>query len=539
MHSSSLIRVSPCSFWLTAQAPKLSTVVLSAWLLLVLAGGNSQAQTSAEEISFSRLQQAITAISEGNLRQAKAILTAVLASRPRDADALNLLGVVRAQQHRFTEGERLLRRALGVVPTHVGAHINLAELYVTLKRPEQAKQLLLAGHKLAPARADINVKLATLYEEEGDHQEALRYLDLVPREDASPDYFNLLLKTLLKLNRLEDARKLAAEFKKAPIDSEATMTFAMLLAAGGLTEEALTLLEDALSQSSASYPLLYALGVVNSRIKRYDKAEDYLLVALKAKPADVATLRALAQVARTSGNLEKALAYLLQARRVSPDTPEVLYDFAATALKMGLILDALPAFQRLNDLYPRQPAYVFGLAAARLRKGELEEAERLSRIYMQLRPLDGSGYYLRGAALHLLNRQAEAQDALEHSLRLMQNPQAEYLLGLTLYEQGKRVAAIERLRTVVQAHPEHAAAQATLGTALSDAGNYAEARIALERSVQIDPDDLRANYQLGLVYSKLGEKEAAKRMFARADELRASERQRESVILKLIEPPEK
>ena len=42
----------------------------------------------------------------------------------------------------------------------------------------------------------------------------------------------------------------------------------------------------------------------------------------------------------------------------------------------------------------------------------------------------------------------------------------------------------------------------------------------------------------GLVYAKLGEKEEAKKMFARADELRQQHRSNESVILKLIEPPQ-
>ena len=76
-----------------------------------------------------------------------------------------------------------------------------------------------------------------------------------------------------------------------------------------------------------------------------------------------------------------------------------------------------------------------------------------------------------------------------------------------------------------------------LGTAYREEGSYTEARVALERAVEIQANDLRANYQLGLVYSKLGDKEAAKKMFARADDLRSRQRNEESVILKLIEPP--
>jgi Flp pilus assembly protein TadD len=90
----------------------------------------------------------------------------------------------------------------------------------------------------------------------------------------------------------------------------------------------------------------------------------------------------------------------------------------------------------------------------------------------------------------------------------------------------------------VRARPEHAAAHAALGAVYSERSDYAGARAELERAVELDPEDLRANYQLGLVYAKLGDKEGAQKMFKRADELRGRERQRESVILKLIDPPQ-
>src|SRR4051812_9912796 len=46
----------------------------------------------------SRLRQAAEAVGDGRLAQAEELLDSVLSSSPRDADALNLLGVVRAQQ---------------------------------------------------------------------------------------------------------------------------------------------------------------------------------------------------------------------------------------------------------------------------------------------------------------------------------------------------------------------------------------------------------------------------------------------------------
>jgi len=93
------------------------------------------------------------------------------------------------------------------------------------------------------------------------------------------------------------------------------MKFALLLAAGGLNNEAVDLLEAARQQIPNSFPVLYALGVISVSAKRYEKAEEYFTAALSVKPEDVDTLRALAKAARASGNLEKALAHLVEARR--------------------------------------------------------------------------------------------------------------------------------------------------------------------------------------------------------------------------------
>jgi tetratricopeptide (TPR) repeat protein len=143
-----------------------------------------------------------------------------------------------------------------------------------------------------------------------------------------------------------------------------------------------------------------------------------------------------------------------------------------------------------------------------------------------------------GAALLRQDRVPEAQAALQRSLSLKADPDTEYLVGVSLEKSGKRAAALDTYRRVVQSRPNHAAAHAALGAAYREAGNFADARAELEQAIQLDPDDLRANYQLGLVYSKLGEQAAAKRMFDRADDLRKRQQDQERVILKLVDAPQ-
>ena len=158
---------------------KLSHALLL--LALLSTASVALAQTRGAQANLRRLEQAAAALRLGESQKAEALLKAVLATAPRDADALNLLGVVRVRQERAAEAETLFRRALAAEPSHIGAHLNLSELLVTAGRAGEALDVLLAAHRLEPARADVNLKLASLYISRGEHGRAVEHLRLVPR----------------------------------------------------------------------------------------------------------------------------------------------------------------------------------------------------------------------------------------------------------------------------------------------------------------------------------------------------------------------
>jgi len=270
----------------TTHKPLVTRFLPMAILLAINITTYGQADSNRDQ-----LQQAVTEISQGRLSQAESILNSVLASHPRNADALNLLGVVRAQQQRPAMAEDLFRRALSASPTHVGAHLNLGELLLTTNRTAEALPVLLKGHALAPQHPQINIALARLYEQQEKYDLALKHLRYVPQTEASVDYYPLLLKSLLKLNRLDEARQVADEFGRSGLrDPDIQAQLAMLLYAARLKEDAQALLEAALVQSPKSLALLHAAGVVYGAEKQYQKAEEFLNQALRVNPDDVMTI---------------------------------------------------------------------------------------------------------------------------------------------------------------------------------------------------------------------------------------------------------
>ncbi len=89
-----------------------------------------------------------------------------------------------------------------------------------------------------------------------------------------------------------------------------------------------------------------------------------------------------------------------------------------------------------------------------------------------------------------------------------------HLLRAVIYrEQGKRAAAIDEYKTVVQLRPDIVAARVQLGAYLLEAGNAEEALPLLEGALKYHATQLQAHLNLGDAYRILGRSADAKREF--------------------------
>jgi Flp pilus assembly protein TadD len=489
--------------------------------------------------SYDRLEDVANLIRQGKLTLAEAELEAILQKQPHEANAINLLGVVQAQQQRVVQAEQLFLRALKESPRLVGAYVNLGRLYLDQKKPERALWAYSEAIRLAPDDPNINYNLASLYEERHDFERALAYMEKIPRATWGVAELYLITKCYLGLGRTGEALSLITPLKQpGMLKPEEAAGFAAAFLKKDLIDDAIGLLEGARQNEPNSFVLLYQLGAAHVQKKDWSPADKFYSDALALKPESVPVLRALARVARARRELEKALSYLVRARKLAPDAPMVLYDFAVAAFSMNLILDALPVAEELYRQNPSDASYVHLLAVTRFRHDEKAQAESLLRRYIELRPKDWLGYYLLGVTLYTVKRYSEARRTFEQSLAFGPSADSQYMLGLIADTEGDTVAALRWLQPLVKTSPSHAAAHTLLGIVYAERNDVAAARNMLERAAQLNPKDLRAHYQLGLVYAKLGEKERAQQMFAIADRLREEQRNQEVVSFKLIDPPE-
>ena len=107
-----------------------------------LAAGSSSSASTGDSNADSNYSMAKTAIAQFKYDEAKGYLEKVLATKPDDADALNLMG--------FTErklgdpGKSLVyyNKALALNPKHLGANEYLGELYLEMKDVKKAEERL-------------------------------------------------------------------------------------------------------------------------------------------------------------------------------------------------------------------------------------------------------------------------------------------------------------------------------------------------------------------------------------------------------------
>src|SRR3954452_21933313 len=84
------------------------------------------------------MTEAVRAHRSGKLADAAAAYRRVLEVDPREADALNNLGIILAQQGDLSAASEFLARALEVRPDSADTRSNLANLYVQLGRFDDA-----------------------------------------------------------------------------------------------------------------------------------------------------------------------------------------------------------------------------------------------------------------------------------------------------------------------------------------------------------------------------------------------------------------
>ena len=183
----------------------------------------------------------------GNWRAAERLYRDVLATDPRHADCLHLLGVIASGAGRYDEALEWIGRAIEVAPGYAAAHHNLGNALLALGRIEAAVAAYNTGLQLQPLRAAGHYNLANALARLGRWDEAIENyrIAVTLRPDYAPAYNNWGI-ALERVGRLEEAIGAYTEaLQHEPHHAETCNNLANALKDLGRTGEALALYEQA------------------------------------------------------------------------------------------------------------------------------------------------------------------------------------------------------------------------------------------------------------------------------------------------------
>jgi tetratricopeptide (TPR) repeat protein len=345
------------------------------------------AQMPAKD-SSSLLQDAGRALAAGDLETAEQKLQWILHSSPGNYRALDLLGIVRAQQQRNSEAEIIFQRVIKSQPDYASAHINLGLLYIQMGEPEQATPQLEEGLRLAPERTDAATALTGILRGQaraivasGDLEKGLSLLlrarKLQPsdpdvlfdfgmvalRMSLLPDALDAFQQTLrlrgndaaaiyglgrtyIELAKFQEAREQFARYIELQPD-DATGHYALGLSCADLqlAPEARAEFEKSIALQPAQTESYFRLGLINLDAKEYDSAESNFQHVLARDPKHAGALAALGRANMEQKKYDQAADLLERAISSDDSLREAHYYLGMTYARMGRKEDSDQQFQ--------------------------------------------------------------------------------------------------------------------------------------------------------------------------------------------------
>lgn len=229
----------------------------------------------------------------------------------------------------------------------------------------------------------------------------------------------------------------------------------------GEFDDALARLATARDEQNPLWQLLS--GDVRAAREAYEEALPYYTAALNLDPKSVEARTGLVRAQIALGRLSEAEESLARARELNVQDLALWRLEGQLALARDRIEEALAAYRKVLAQRPQDELALLGTASAELAAGRAPAAT---------------------AALERLPDGAQSA------------PRAEFLRALIATQQRDFVAALNRLRRVLAAAPNHRESLQLAANLHFQLGQYGDAEHVLRRLIKLDPDDQRIQRML-------------------------------------------
>jgi tetratricopeptide (TPR) repeat protein len=254
------------------------------------------------------LGQALQHHRAGRLREAGQLYQQILATNPRNADALHYLGLIAHQTGRHDVAVDLIRQVIAVNPKDAGAHINLGNALKDMGQMNEAIGAYRQAIRIQPDIAMAHDNLGLVLQAKGQLDEAIAaFSKAIEKEPSWPTPRLNLGWVFYQQNRFEEAR---LAFQKAaecePNNADAYNFLAIALAELQRFDEAAKALDRAMALAPNSAFTHQARGMILWRSGREAEAVESFRRAVETAPKSVSGWVYLGQTLRHIGRFAEA-----------------------------------------------------------------------------------------------------------------------------------------------------------------------------------------------------------------------------------------
>ncbi len=495
--------------------------------------GKQQVATTAskEWQPPAEVARGLKALKEGDQATAEQAFQARLKSRPDDADALGGLGVIRQQQHRLAEAEKLLSQAtrqndgsrwqVALNEVRYWSALQQARDAQAKGQTAQAQVLVTQALRLNPNGVDARLALADIQASAGQFDDAQRnYRQILNQRRDDPQAQEGLVSVLLKSGKNDEALQLINSLPatgQAKIGQSARLQALRATQLAALAEQrndlpaARNALQDALRVEPDNIWTRFALARLNLAMGEPQKARDLINAMLQARPDNADALYVSALLSVQMGEWKAAQTTLgrLRPDQRTPDMDALAADVSLNLQlrqaielgKRGQRQEALTLLDRIQPTANNSPDRTANLASAYVDIGEPTRALALMRGQLQNTTAPSADFILQYAAVLLkTGEDAQVNEILRDLQNRPLNAPARKRFDDLLYryrirqadqlrERGNLASAYDTLAPALAQRPGDSAAVAALARMYSANGDTAKALELYKPLLQRQPND--------------------------------------------------
>lgn len=399
----------------------------------------------------------------GESAHAERMLERAVERAPGDAEVWQMLARAREAQGKLEAAMAAHQKALERDPEDLETLFAVAKLLLRREDALGAGAYLDQAVAVAPQDGGVRIRVALAFLSAQRFDQAVRYLEeargLSP-DDPRPHYFTGVVRQqrAAKLDgareRERELRAAAAAFGAVPSSAElyaqAQVHLANCLTESGDAGRAVDLLRRAIGERPGESGYYTALTAALAKLGRVGEAVELLekRLAVQTTPEMV---DALASAYQKAGRLPEAIAVLRRALDTAPRDETLLFALGAMYEKSGRFEESIGQMRQVLAVNPQsaQAMNFIGYTLAD-KDMDLDEAERLVRRALELRPDNGAYVDSLGWILFKRGELERAVEQLERAESLMPDAVIAEHLGDVYGKLARRKDAAEAYRRALR-----------------------------------------------------------------------------------------